>query len=146
MQVNKKQNKTTNNAKQNATTVANMQDIINYINALAQTNNNISLQKVTGYIAVKYGNKTIMELHDKKKAVAHITLSNKNKAYKILQNANAVTRVVPDSYGWRLNTECLLKKEALAVATAVIDSLIEEYATLFNAKNNKQTKTDKQVA
>ena len=117
-----------------------MQGVFDYVTQKAKTNNKIALQKVTGYVALKYANKTIMELHDKKRSVAHITISKNNKAFTILQKANAVTRVVPDSYGWRLNTECLLKTECLNVIAEVIDSLIEETEQAFNTKQQKQAK------
>lgn len=119
-------------------TITNMQDLFDYINKLAQSNNNIKLQTVTGYVALKYANKTICELHDKKRSIAHITFSNKNNAYKIAMDNNVVTRVVPDSYGWRLNTECLLKADALKIVTQIIDSLIAETVEQFDAKTKKQ--------
>lgn len=119
-------------------TITNMQDLFDYINKLAQSNNNIKLQTVTGYVALKYANKTICELHDKKRSIAHITFSNKNNAYKIALDNNVVTRVVPDSYGWRLNTECLLNADALKIVTQIIDSLIAETFEQFNAKTKKQ--------
>lgn len=137
---NNKQAKTQNNN----VTITNMQDLFDYINKLAQSNNNIKLQSVTGYVALKYANKTICELHDKKRSIAHITFSNKNKAYALVKNANAVTRVVPDSYGWRLNTECLLNANMLSIVTTVIDSLIAETFEQFNAKTQKQA--NKKVA
>ena len=128
-------------------TITNMQDLFDYINKLAQSNNNIKLQTVTGYVALKYANKTICELHDKKRSIAHITCSNKNNAYKIAMDNNVVTRVVPDSYGWRLNTECLLTDSMLKVITQIIDSLIAETFEQFNAKTQKQQKQDtKKVA
>lgn len=119
-------------------TITNMQDLFDYINKLAQSNNNIKLQTVTGYVALKYANKTICELHDKKRSIAHITFSNKNNAYKIAMDNNVVTRVVPDSYGWRLNTECLLTANMLKVITQIIDSLIAETFEQFNTKTKKQ--------
>ena len=130
----------TSNKQQTNVTITNMQDLFDYINKLAQSNNNIKLQTVTGYVALKYANKTICELHDKKRSIAHITFSNKNNAYKIAMDNNVVTRVVPDSYGWRLNTECLLKADALKVVTQIIDSLIAETFEQFNAKTKKQQK------
>lgn len=134
---NNKQAKTQNT---NNVTITNMQDLFDYINKLAQSNNNIKLQAVTGYVALKYANKTICELHDKKRSIAHITFSNKNKAFDVVKNADAVTRVVPDSYGWRLNTECLLNANMLSIVTTVIDSLIAETFEQFNAKQQKQQK------
>ena len=119
-------------------TITNMQDLFDYINKLAQSNNNIKLQTVTGYVALKYANKTICELHDKKRSIAHITFSNKSNAYKIALDNNVVTRVVADSYGWRLNTECLLTDNMLKVITQIIDSLIAETFEQFNAKTKKQ--------
>lgn len=147
--MNKKANNKQATSKQQAqtnVTITNMQDLFNYINTLAQSNNNIKLQTVTGYVALKYANKTICELHDKKRSIAHITFSNKNNAYKIALDNNVVTRVVPDSYGWRLNTECLLNADALKVVTQIIDSLIAETFEQFNAKTQKQQKQTKKVA
>lgn len=140
--MNKKANNKQATSKQAQTnvTITNMQDLFNYINTLAQSNNNIKLQTVTGYVALKYANKTICELHDKKRSIAHITFSNKNNAYKIALDNNVVTRVVPDSYGWRLNTECLLNADMLKVITQIIDSLIAETFEQFNAKTKKQQK------
>ena len=140
--VNKKQTKANTKA-QTQNKIANMQSVISYVAQKAKSNNKVSLQKVTGYIAVKYANKTICELHDKKRAIAHITISNASKAFAILQKANAVTRIVPDSYGWRLNTECLLKTECLNVIADVIDSLIAETEEAFNAKTQQKQQTKK---
>lgn len=136
-------NKTQVKATAKATNINNMEGVFNYINTLAKNNKNIKLQSVTGYVALKYNNKTIMELHNKKRSIAHITISDKNNAFAILQKANAITRIVPASYGWRLNTEALLKEDCLKVITQVIDSLIVETAQQFDAKNNtkKQQKT-----
>ena len=138
LKANKKQAKT-----QKADTIKNMQDLFDYINKLAQTNKNISLQSVTGYVALKYANKTICELHDKKRSIAHITFSDKNKAYEFAKSKDVVTRRVPDSYGWRLNVECLLKAEMLQVVSQIIDSLIAETKEQFDAKTEKQQKQQK---
>ena len=142
--VNKKQTNATQTT-QKVNVITNMQGIYDYVNALAKNNNKIALKAVTGYVALKYANKTICELHDKKRSIAHITISNTSKAFTILKNANAVTRVVAASYGWRLNTECLLKAECLSVITQVIDTLIAETEQEFNAKEQKQTKEQKQA-
>lgn len=140
---NNKQAKTQNNT--NAVTT--MQGLFDYINTLAKTNKNISLKAVTGYVALKYANKTICELHDKKRSVAHITFSNKNKAVEIAKKADAITRVVADSYGWRLNTECLFNANLQKVITQIVDSLIAETEAEFNAKQQKQQKqANKKVA
>ena len=135
-----------NNNKATVKTVNNvktMQDVFDYINNIAKTNNNVKLQSVTGYVALKYANKTICELHDKKRSIAHITFSNKSKAFALAKSKNAITRVVPDSYGWRLNTECLLNENMLSIVTAVIDSLIAETFEQFNAKQQKAQKQQK---
>ena len=128
-------------------TVNNMQDIFDYVNNIAQTNANVKLQTVTGYVALKYANKTIAELHDKKRSIAHITFSNKSKAFALANSKKAVTRVVPDSYGWRLNTECLLNENMLSIVTEIIDSLIAETIEQFDAKNKKaETKKQQKTA
>lgn len=137
---NNKQAKTQSTNKAQSNKILTMEDIFNYVNALAKTNNKIMLQSVTGYVALKFANKTICELHNKKRSIPHITFSNKNKAMEIVKKADAVTRVVPDSYGWRLNTECLLNANLQAVIKQVLDSLIAETEEQFNAKQQKQQK------
>lgn len=124
---------TTATAQNNLTNVA---SVVSYIQQL--NNKNVYTQQVTGYIALKYANKTILELHNKKRSLEHITFSNKNNCFKLAQQNNIVTRIVADSYGWRLNTEVILTADAQKHLKAIVDSLIEEYATAFNAKNNKQ--------
>lgn len=137
---NNKQAKTQNTNKTQNNNILTMQDIFDYVNALAKNNNKIMLQSVTGYVALKYANKTICELHDKKRSIAHITFSNKNNAYAIAKSADAITRVVPDSYGWRLNTECLLNANLQKVIKQIVDSLVAETEEQFNAKQQKQQK------
>ena len=135
---NKKANKTQKTVK--ATTqnnnLTNVASVISYVQTL--NNKNVYTQKVSGYVALKYANKTILELHDKKRSLEHITFSNKNNCFKLAQQQNIVTRIVADSYGWRLNTEVILTADAQKYLKAIVDSLIEEYETAFNAKNNKQ--------
>lgn len=133
-----KQAKTQNTNKTQSNNILTMQDVFDYVETLAKTNNKIMLQSVTGYVALKYGNKTICELHNKKRSIPHITFSNKSKAMEIAEKADAVHRVVPDSYGWRLNTECLLNANLQKVIKQILDSLIAETEEQFNAKQQKQ--------
>jgi len=138
------QNKTTN--KQNIQTqkqVINFeQEITDKINAIAKTNKLVSMQKVTGYTALKFANKTVAELHFKRKSIAHITVSNLNKVFELLKAKKLVTRIVPSSYGWRLNTECLITKELMQNFDAILQSILQE---AIDAQNLKQKTNAKKV-
>ena len=102
----------------------------------------IKIQKVTGYTSVKYGNKVLFEFHNKKKSISHLTFSNKQKVYSILQANKLVLRVVPASYGWKYNTECLLTEQFAKHFDAILKSVIEE---AVEARNLKAKQTAKKV-
>ena len=104
---------------------------------------NIKIQKVTGYTSVKYGNKVLFEFHNKKKSISHLTFSNKQKAYKILEDNKLVHRIVPKSYGWKYNTECFLDDNFLKHFTAILKSVIAE---AVEERNLKTKATVKKVA
>lgn len=138
--VNKKQQ--ANNTQQTATL---LEQVIAKIENAQKTDNNVRMQKVTGYISVKYANSVLFELHAKKKSITHLTFSTQQKAYEILKQNKLVLRVVPASYGWKYNTECLLTDEFFKHFDAILKSVIEEAIAKNNAKN-KQDKTNKKVA
>lgn len=104
---------------------------------------NIKIQKVTGYTSVKYGNKVLFEFHNKKKSISHLTFSNKQKAYKILEDNKLVHRIVPASYGWKYNTECFLDDNFLKHFPAILKSVIAE---AVEERNLKTKATVKKVA
>lgn len=104
---------------------------------------NIKVQKVTGYTSVKYGNKVLFEFHNKKKSISHLTFSNKQKAYKILEDNKLVHRIVPNSYGWKYNTECFLDDNFLKHFPAILKSVIAE---AVEERNLKTKATVKKVA
>ena len=104
---------------------------------------NIKIQKVTGYTSVKYGNKVLFEFHNKKKSINHLTFSNKQKAYKILEDNKLVHRIVPNSYGWKYNTECFLDDNFLKHFPAILKSVIAE---AVEERNLKTKATVKKVA
>lgn len=95
---------------------------------------NIRIQKVTGYTSIKYGNKVLFEFHNKKKSISHLTFSNKQKAYKILEDNKLVHRIVPNSYGWKYNTECFLDDNFLKHFPAILKSVIAEAVEERNLK------------
>lgn len=95
---------------------------------------NIKIQKVTGYTSIKYGNKVLFEFHNKKKSISHLTFSNKQKAYKILEDNKLVHRIVPNSYGWKYNTECFLDDNFLKHFPAILKSVIAEAVEERNLK------------
>lgn len=116
--------------------------------ALAEANSkdaNIRVQKVTGYISVKYGNKVLFEFHDKKKAISHLTFAKTQKAYEILKENKLIQRVVPKSYGWKYDTECLLTKDFIKHFPAILKSVIAEAIEERNLKDAPK-KAEKKVA
>lgn len=119
--------------------------IYNALTEAQKADKNIKVQKVTGYVSVKYGNKVLFEFHDKKKAISHLTFSNKQKAYKILSANKLVLRVVPASYGWKYNTECLINDKFIKYFPEILKSVIDE---AIEERNLKQTtkKAEKKVA
>ena len=94
----------------------------------------IKVQKVTGYTSVKYGNNVLFEFHNKKKSISHLTFSNKQEAYKILEDNKLVHRVVPNSYGWKYNTECFLTDDFMKYFPAILKSVIAEAVAERNLK------------
>lgn len=102
----------------------------------------VKTQKVTGYTSVKYGNKVLFEFHNKKKSISHLTFSNKQQAYAILKDNKLVHRVVPNSYGWKYNTECLLTDEFMQHFPSILKSVIAEAV----AERNLKQKPVKKVA
>lgn len=101
---------------------------------------NIKIQKVTGYTSIKYGNKVLFEFHNKKKSISHLTFSNKQKAYKILEDNKLVHRIVPNSYGWKYNTECFLDDNFLKHFPAILKSVIAEAVEERNLKTKATVK------
>lgn len=105
----------------------------------------IKVQKVTGYTSVKYGNKVLFEFHNKKKSISHLTFSNKQQAYNILKANKLVLRVVPASYGWKYNTECLLTEAFMKHFPEILKSVIAEAIEERNLKQAPK-KAEKKVA
>lgn len=104
---------------------------------------NIKVQKVTGYTSIKYGNKVLFEFHNKKKSISHLTFSNKQKAYEILKANKLILRIVPNSYGWKYNTECLLTEDFMKHFDAILKSVIAE---AIEERNLKTKTTEKKIA
>lgn len=104
---------------------------------------NIKVQKVTGYTSIKYGNKVLFEFHNKKKSISHLTFSNKQKAYEILKANKLILRIVPNSYGWKYNTECLLNEDFMKHFDAILKSVIAE---AIEERNLKTKTTEKKIA
>lgn len=115
------------------------------VNKAAEADKNIRVQKVTGYTGVKYGNKVLFEFHDKKKAISHLTFSKQQKAYEILNTNKLIQRVVPKSYGWKYDTECLLTKDFIKHFPAILKSVIAEAIEERNLKEAPK-KAEKKVA
>ena len=104
---------------------------------------NIKIQKVTGYTSIKYGNKVLFEFHNKKKSISHLTFSTKQKAYELLEKNKLIHRIVPNSYGWKYNTQCFLDDNFLKHFPAILKSVIAE---AVEERNLKAKATVKKVA
>lgn len=117
--------------------------VVEALHEAMQADKNIKVQKVTGYISVKYGNKVLFEFHNKKKSIPHLTFSTKQKAYDILKSNKLIHRVVPASYGWKYNTECLLTDEFIKHFPSILKSVLAE---AIEERNLKAKPADKKVA
>ena len=127
--------------KQEAQKATLLEQVIAKIEEAQKADKNVRTQKVTGYISVKYGNAVLFELHAKKKAITHLTFSTQQKAFSILKSNKLILRVVPNSYGWKYNTECLLTDAFFKHFDAILKSVIEEAVEKNNAKNSNKTAT-----
>ena len=117
--------------------------VIAKIDKAIEKDNNIKRQKVTGYISVKYGNKVLFELHAKKKAITHLTFAKTQKVFELLKQNKLILRIVPKSYGWKYDTECLLTEEFYKHFDAILKSVIAE---AIEERNLKTKQADKKVA
>lgn len=138
----KKQTKTTTKQVAPKAEVRLEDKIVSALHDAIQADKNIKVQKVTGYTSVKYGNKVLFEFHNKKKSISHLTFSNKQKAFEILKANKLVHRIVPASYGWKYNTECLLTEEFMKHFPSILKSVIAEAVE----ERNLKAKTTKKVA
>lgn len=148
---NKQQNKTVANKqakKVQATEQAQVRledKVMEMLDNASKADKLIKVQKVTGYTSVKYGNKVLFEFHNKKKSISHLTFSNKQQAYKLLKENKLVLRVVPASYGWKYNTECLLTEAFMKHFPEILKSVIAEAIEERNLKQAPK-KAEKKVA
>lgn len=117
-----------------------LDEVIAKIEQAQKADKNVKMQKVTGYISIKYANKVLFELHAKKKSITHLTFSNKQKVYSILKANKLVLRVVPVSYGWKYNTECLLTEQFAKHFDAILKSVIDEAVEARNLQAKQATK------
>ena len=141
-----KQNVKTTKAQAQAQKASLLEQVIAKIEQAQKADKNVRMQKVTGYISVKYGNSVLFELHAKKKAITHLTFSTQQKAFEILKSNKLILRVVPNSYGWKYNTECLLTDAFFKQFDAILKSVIVEAVEKNNAKNKQTTKKQVKTA
>lgn len=132
-----KQTTKTNKQEQKVTLV---DKVIEQVAKVADKDKNVRMQKVTGYTSIKYGNKVLFELHAKKKSISHLTFSSKQKAYDILKANKLIHRVVPASYGWKYNTECLLDDTFIKFFPEILKSVVAEAIEERNLKTKKEEK------
>lgn len=132
-----KQTTKTNKQEQKVTLV---DKVLEQVAKVADKDKNVRMQKVTGYISIKYGNKVLFELHAKKKSISHLTFSSKQKAYDILKANKLIHRVVPASYGWKYNTECFLDDNFIKFFPEILKSVVAEAIEECNLKTKKEEK------
>lgn len=130
----------TQNTQQNKVTL--VDKVIAKVQEASKQDKNITITKVTGHYSIKYGNTALFELHAKQKAISHLTFGQGQKAYAILKSKNLIYRVVPKTYGWKLDTECMLTDDMFKNFDAIFKSVIAE---AVEARNLKQAKADKQA-
>ena len=98
-------------------------------------------ESVTGYLGFKRGNRTLVEIHLKKRSISHCTFGSATDTFiKILEPKKLVKRVVPKSYGWRLDTECLITAEFVKYAKQIFESVVAEDAMKDAKKQEKDAK------
>ena len=136
----KTNNKVAQKAQETEQKVTLLDEIIAKIEKAQKADKNVKMQKVTGYISIKYANKVLFELHAKKKSITHLTFSNKQNVYSILKTNKLVLRVVPNSYGWKYNTECLLTEQFAKHFDAILKSVIDEAVEAGNLQAKQATK------
>lgn len=112
--------------------------VLQMLTAAQKADSNIKVQKVTGYTSVKYGNKVLFELHLKRKSITHLTFSDKQDVYKLLEANKLILRVVDASYGWKFNTECLLTNTFMEHFETILKSVIDEAIAERNLKSSKK--------
>lgn len=113
------------------------------INKAMEQDKNIRTQKNTGHTAIKYGNKVLFEFHDKKKAISHLTFCSQEKVFNIIKEKFAKDkgyRVVPKSYGWRIDTEMLLTPELVKAFPLLLKTVIAEAVENLNNKEKQAKK------
>ena len=135
----KKQTNTKTQTKEVAQVETVEQAILNNIAQLAKDDNLLRTQAVTGYTGIKYGNTTLIELHIKKKSISHITFASASIAYNYAKENKCVLRVVPKSYGWRLDTEVLCTQDNKKHILHIINEVIKEHKATLKTKE-KQVK------
>lgn len=116
------------------------QAILNSIAQLAKDDNLLRTQAVTGYTGIKYGNTTLIELHIKKKSISHITFASSSIAYNYAKDNKCILRVVPKSYGWRLDTEVLCTQDNKKHCLHIVNEVIKEHISTLAKKQVKQVK------
>ena len=135
------QKQTTTKTNKQTKQVVKLEDkVLELITEAQKADANIKVQKVTGYTSIKYGNKVLFELHLKRKSITHLTFSNKQKVFELLKANKLILRVVPNSYGWKYNTECLLTEDFFKHFTAILKSVVAE---AVEERNLKQKVTKK---
>lgn len=105
--------------------------LMNIVNELVQNDESklLRTEPVTGYLAFKRANRTLVEIHLKKRSISHCTFGSKSDVFvKILEPKKLIKRVVPASYGWRLDTECLITEEFVKNAKAIFTAVVAEDA------------------
>ena len=112
------------------------------VSGLIDKDNKVVCYAVNGYTTVKYTNKVLCELHFKKRSISHVTFSQKQaELVKVLNDNKLITRIVPASYQWKFDIECLATDEFVkhfsALLTLAYNNALPK-VTIAEAKSSKR--------
>lgn len=108
------------------TTQLPMTELAQYIIA-QMTSRGCTVKETKSYRGIKYGTKTIMEIHTNKKGNTRIVINSKALQQSIVDciiDLNIGTKV-PDSYGWTLNLKVDADQLAEQRLQVIFDEIVE---------------------
>lgn len=128
--------------------------LVAIVKEFAKTSQFIITNKTSSYMSLKYANRVLCELHIKNAKLSHVTFSQKQEdIVKILKENKLISRVVPASFLWPFDVECVVTPQLIAVLPQLLQlsvrphienqKLAEEKA---KAKAEKEAKQDERGA
>lgn len=139
----KKQNTAVASAQNAQTELSLDEQLMEIVNEIVANDESklLRTESVTGYLGFKRGNRTLVEIHLKKRSISHCTFGSATDTFiKILEPKKLIKRVVPKSYDWRLDTECLITADFVKYAKQIFESVVAEDAKKDAKKQEKDAK------